>query len=283
MESLHVNLDNNGVLDPFFIDLSLRRSPEDVRDWKASTIYPPAQATPPTLDLRPFLQPIRSQGQQGACTAFSACAMKEFHEYRENKLAAYMSCQYLYNLRPTYPRFGMYLRDAMKILQKHGVCREKTFPYRESITNTVTDAASSEAQNFRVTHYAQVDTIADLKKALCKNGPCIIAFPIYTYKTEFWKQGLHGGFQKGGHAVAVVGYDETSFILRNSWGKGWGTGGYTNYKFTDWGSHWEVWTSIDANSEILTDAVYEVDSHDKKSSKDKKDNEKKSVCACMVC
>jgi C1A family cysteine protease len=32
----------------------------------------------------------------------------------------------------------------------------------------------------------------------------------------------------GGHAVLVVGYDDSEqrFIVRNSWGKGWGQAGY---------------------------------------------------------
>jgi C1A family cysteine protease len=32
----------------------------------------------------------------------------------------------------------------------------------------------------------------------------------------------------GGHAVLAVGYDDASqrFIVRNSWGEGWGQGGY---------------------------------------------------------
>jgi len=32
----------------------------------------------------------------------------------------------------------------------------------------------------------------------------------------------------GGHAVVAVGYDQPSgrFIVRNSWGSGWGMGGY---------------------------------------------------------
>lgn len=32
----------------------------------------------------------------------------------------------------------------------------------------------------------------------------------------------------GGHAVTAVGYDDSAqrFIVRNSWGTGWGIGGY---------------------------------------------------------
>ena len=30
----------------------------------------------------------------------------------------------------------------------------------------------------------------------------------------------------GGHAVAIVGYDDNGFIFKNSWGTGWGDKGY---------------------------------------------------------
>jgi Papain family cysteine protease len=31
---------------------------------------------------------------------------------------------------------------------------------------------------------------------------------------------------RGGHAVALVGYTPDRFIVRNSWGTGWGDGGF---------------------------------------------------------
>ncbi len=41
---------------------------------------------------------------------------------------------------------------------------------------------------------------------------------------------MPGGNEKslGGHAVLAVGYDDTKqmFLVRNSWGNGWGIGGY---------------------------------------------------------
>lgn len=269
---------NANAVDPIHINLSLRPSPADSRDWIASTIYSASQATPPTLDLRPVLQPIRQQGNEGACTAFAACVMKEYQEYCEHRLYEYMSCQFLYNLRPTYPASGMYLRDAMKILQSRGVCTEKLFPYQESVSDLVTETASNQAENFKIANYARVDTIVDLKKAVYKNGPCLIAFPVYNYTSEFWKK-EDGGFEKGGHAVAVVGYDESSFILRNSWGKGWASDGYTHYNFADWGVHWEVWTSVDDSSRILTDVVYKTPGH--QDEKDKTNASKGHRCNCM--
>ena len=35
----------------------------------------------------------------------------------------------------------------------------------------------------------------------------------------------------GGHAVTIVGYDELGFIIKNSWGKDWGDGGYARVTF----------------------------------------------------
>ena len=38
---------------------------------------------------------------------------------------------------------------------------------------------------------------------------------------------------------------EEGFIIRNSWGENWNGDGYTLYKYTDWGKHWEIWCTID--------------------------------------
>ncbi len=35
----------------------------------------------------------------------------------------------------------------------------------------------------------------------------------------------------GGHAVTIVGYDAAGFIVKNSWGERWGTGGYARVSF----------------------------------------------------
>ena len=38
---------------------------------------------------------------------------------------------------------------------------------------------------------------------------------------------------RGGHAVSIVGYTPTHFIIRNSWGTGWGHKGfaYASYEY----------------------------------------------------
>ena len=65
-----------------------------------------------------------------------------------------------------------------------------------------------------------------------------------------WKPNI-GEKRKGGHAMTVVGYNKIGFIIRNSWGPYWGDMGYCNYPYSEWGSHWEAWTTIDDKSFIV--------------------------------
>ena len=96
--------------------------------------------------------------------------------------------------------------------------------------------------------YARIYTINNLKISLFKNGPCLIAFPVYNYGDNFWI--ANNDTLIGGHAVILVGYNKDGFIVRNSWGQNWGDKGYSIYKFQDWGSHWEIWSTIDLEKDV---------------------------------
>ena len=41
------------------------------------------------------------------------------------------------------------------------------------------------------------------------------------------------------HAFAIVGYDDTGFIIQNSWGPAWGTGGLAHWSYEDWAANIE--------------------------------------------
>ena len=225
------------------------RSPPDERDYIAENIFPRFRdlSVPETLDFRPDLEDIRSQGRQGSCVAQSVACMKEWQEKIEVKLSGHMSPQFVYNNRENKDTEGMYCRDAMKILLNIGICREYTYRYgiieaKDKIRNEAFD----EALKYKIKSYAQVNTINGLKMALYKNGPCIVAFPCYSQDGNFWIDIGNGSL--GGHCVAIVGYNHEGFILRNSWGAYWNGDGYTIYPYGDFGSHWDIWTSVDENS-----------------------------------
>jgi C1A family cysteine protease len=231
--------------------LNIEKSPVDKRDFVAETIYPDNVDYPDELDLRPDLQDIRNQGSQGTCSAQVAACMKEYQEYKLQKLTGFegrMSPQFVYNLREEPYYQGMTPRETMKILQKTGVCREAIYPYGTvEYPNAITEDAYLDAGNFKIESYAQISTVEGLKKALYKDGVCYICFPVFNESARMWKA-AQGETNKGGHAMAVVGYNKQGFIIRNSWGKSWADNGYTIYPYEDWGAHWEIWTSVDQSS-----------------------------------
>lgn len=237
------------------------KSPEDSRDWKAERIYSDKVVLPEKLIYKDWYNEARDQNSVGSCSAMAASAMKECQEYKDvfNLTKPYLSPAFVYNNRSNYPMEGMYGRDAMKILKDYGICLESNYPYK-NVNNSkddIPEMVKLKAKNFKIRSYARVHTLVALKKALIKNGTCYIAFPVYNSSVRFWKKN-EGDSKKGGHAVAVVGYDDNkeiydqkgAFLLRNSGGKDWGDDGYCWYPYSDWTSHWEIWTTIDEVSEL---------------------------------
>jgi C1A family cysteine protease len=224
----------------------LQKSPVDPRDFMLEAIYPDAVLLPDIWDLRPEMQSIRDQGNQGTCSAQTAAAMKEWQEKIDVGFNGYMSPQFVYNLR-TGGEEGMTPKDTMEILYKIGIVPESYYPYETR--KKIAEKDLKYAEPYRILGYAQINTIDALKKALYANGPCYIAFPVYNSdKMEFWKQESTTQEMQGGHAVTCVGFLKDCFIIRNSWSTAWGDSGYTYFKFADWGMQWEAWTTLDADS-----------------------------------
>jgi C1A family cysteine protease len=225
--------------------LNTLKSPEDKRDWKVSAIYPVKVVLPEILDYRSLMLPIRDQGTQGACAAMAGAAMKEWQEMMDVKMNEYMSPQFIYNSRADLTQEGMYMRDLMEILKQKGDCVESMFPYGSEGLPSIREYMN--ASLYKISNYASVDTIDDLKISLFLNGPGIITVPVYNFSERIWFQYPDEKFL-GGHAMCIVGYLKDGFIIRNSWGTGWGLDGYSIMSYEDFGLQWEIWTTIDARS-----------------------------------
>jgi len=226
-------------------------SPRDDRDWNSEAIFDHKSKLPQTLDLRRKLNPPKNQGYQGTCAAHVAACMKEWQERKDVGFKGHMSSQFVYNNRGNQLSNGMYGRDVMNILKNIGVCTEDNYPYEKiEAASEIEQNFIEEAANFKIKGYARINTIDTLKRALLINGPCYISFPVYNYSNYMWRQ-YKGEKKLGGHAMTVVGYDKKGFIIRNSWGVFWDGDGHCHYPFGDWGSHYEIWTTIDEKSEKL--------------------------------
>lgn len=105
---------------------------------------------------------------------------------------------------------------------------------------TVKEAFDILGSEGRLDVYSRVSSLDSLKRSILANGPAIIATIVRSDSTEFW----NGSQNLGGHAVAVVGFDENSIIIKNSWGVSYGNGGFSRMRNEDFSKVLECWTIL---------------------------------------
>lgn len=212
----------------------------DHRDHK---IYFTENLKHSTIDLRPQCPRVYNQGQLGSCSAqaiafayeFDEMKQKEEHVFTPSKLFIY------YNERDregtTTVDSGSSLRDGIKTISKKGVCEEKDWPYDiTKFTEKPYFELYEKAKKHKCIKYKRVDQREkQIKMALHMGFPVVFGISVYesfesieTYKTGIIKYPDKNEKNMGGHAIAIVGYndDEKMFIIRNSWGSDWGDEGY---------------------------------------------------------
>lgn len=209
----------------------------------------PNEELPEKLDYTSQMMPVRNQGDLfGTCGPQVFCSM---YEWKEKRVCGHLSPQFMFNCRATQNQNGMTCRDVMKIGQKIGVPKDTEYPYGTK-GDMVDIARDSElmhaASRHKISSYARVYSIEDMKAALVANGPGMVAVPVYnlTDANKLWVKDENNSRLQGGHAVTLVGYDTDEigphFIVRNSWGVAWGDKGYGKLYEKDWERVWEGWT-----------------------------------------
>lgn len=205
---------------------------------------------PPRVDLTHKLLPVRDQGSSPKCVAYATCALKE----AQDATGAYLSPDYIYDRRLNSGD-GMTISSAMITLTKSGVCSERKYGSPDEAAN----AAKHKIQ--RAYHVRDLNV---LKTALSTGEIAVISLPFYPDAPEsrFWQK---TGKQDGGHAIAVVGYDDIAqeLVFRNSWGKSWNNNGYGKISYGDYQSSvWEAYACYDSDGIANPE---QPDTNDKKS------------------
>jgi C1A family cysteine protease len=226
-----------------------RKSPWDIRDWDfLSFLKDFTGKLPESFDTLSYNAPtVFNQGSIGSCVAASCKIIKEVQEYKDYRLTLPLSARFIYALRSTSPKTGMYPRDALEILRKHGTVLEQEFPYANTYpaANEPPDQQLySSAIKHTIAGYLRLKGENQIKRALVSLGPVLIVLPVYNYGKTFWKTDSQEKFI-GLHAVVITGYDDRGFIVRNSWGSGWAEQGNTVLPFSDTKIVKESWVALD--------------------------------------
>jgi C1A family cysteine protease len=215
-----------------------RKDTYDPRDYQMRHFLR-AGPVPDRADHRREMPEIFDQGGAGTCVACaSAYYDKSFQERREHA----------WDLAPTSHRFsplfvysqradhsgdhGMTIREAMRIVNEEGVCTLADMPYVEDAIDTPpTEAQLLAARPFRSKSFARITSIAEAEHYLAEN--CFVA-GLLVHESFMEAPGgrvpmpKRGDPYAGGHALCVVGFDRRRqvFAFVNSWGPGWGQGGF---------------------------------------------------------
>jgi len=229
-------------------------SPKTDNDWQlhnaedAGLLASSARSAPRSKDLRDDTWwKIGDQGATGSCVGWaSADSVVRWHLVQAGRIAKNepLSTRFPWMAAKETDQFvaqpttfiesdGTSLKAALDVFRKWGAVRDSVLPFRTGklyVGEVATFYAI--ATQLKIAAYFNLGTKpAGWRTWLATTGPILTRLNVdATWDNATANKGKLTTYRpstaRGGHAVALVGYNATRFIVRNSWGTGWGDGGY---------------------------------------------------------
>jgi C1A family cysteine protease len=97
----------------------------------------------------------------------------------------------------------------------------------------------------QIASWHSVQSIGEMKAWIAAHGPLTVGFSVYEDFASYASGVYHhvSGDLLGGHAVSIIGYDDTQrcWVCKNSWGTGWGEQGFFRIAYGQCGIDAEAW------------------------------------------
>ena len=217
---------------------------------------PPVVGAPPSLDWRNnegnFVTPVRNQGGCGSCWAFAATAALESSVLRAENTPGVdlnLSEQVLVSCGTSGGSdagscAGGVIQYASNYIRDTGLPVESCYPYTGTDGSCGSACGTYNTSTYRIVSWADVTgtspTVSAIRDALVSYGPLVTTMDVYD---DFFSyvSGVYShttGDYAGGHAILIVGYSDAGqyFIVKNSWGAGWGESGYFKIAYSELGT-----------------------------------------------
>jgi Papain family cysteine protease len=223
------------------------------KDWRfehavAAGLVAAAPPVPQAKDLRESWWEIGDQGATGSCVGWAlADSVLRWHFVKANRLrqAERLSPRYIWMAsketdefvgRPTtfVERDGTSLKAALDVARRYGVVLDNILPFASgNLYQDETEVFYAIAAQRKIASYINLGRNQEgWRRWIATKGPI---FTRLDCDSVWMNAGSTGGrlevydtaSANGGHAVAMVGYDASMFIIRNSWGTAdWGDKGF---------------------------------------------------------
>lgn len=237
--------------------LTARRDTLDFRDRMFETSLVEVPTHMPLADYLAWRIPVLDQGEEGACTGFGLATVANFLLQRRKVVPdkTPVSARMLYEMARRYDEWpgenysGSSARGAMKGWQKHGVCGEDEWKLVDAVAaNGLTGARTADALRRPLGAYLRVNhkDLVAMHSALAEVGILYATATVHRGWESVDAQGDIAWPQplSGGHAFAIVAYDDGGFWIQNSWSDKWGRGGFARISYDDWlANGTDVWVA----------------------------------------
>jgi parallel beta-helix repeat protein len=225
-----VDTDQDGVGDYCDCDDGIKSQAEDGIDC-GGYCHPCASTAcsgslPATFSFKNYqgknwMTPVRDQGDCNSCWALADVgAMEAVYNIEQKKLVNIdLSEQNLVSgcsvkKAGSCGSKGGWISIANEIIRDDGIVDEACFPYKAEHVSCSSRCADWKNRLWKMTKFKVVkNQVNELKRAIVCYGP------LTTCSNEWW------------HCVVIVGWTQTSWIIKNSHGTGWGNGGYGTIPF----------------------------------------------------
>jgi C1A family cysteine protease len=187
--------------------------------------------------------PIGDQGSEGSCVGwgvgYAAHSITRYINntvHQSNWAGASRSAAYVYNqIKMGDCGAGSMPNDAMNLIQNQGECGNSQMPYVAGNCYVMPSAQQKTwAAGRKSGGWFNVNSrsTSDIKYYLNQNYAVAVCFNVnqsfYDIRNNNYVWSSVYGSTQGGHCVCIVGYDDATqlFKVQNSWGSGWGRGGF---------------------------------------------------------
>lgn len=229
--------------------LNARRDTPDIRDrWYEPSLIQLKKG----IDNR-NLGFIRDQGEEGACTGFGLAAVIDILNRKTHNSRFKASTRMLYEMAKRHDEWpgekyaGSSCRGAIRGWKNMGVCSETDWRYNAAKPGELTLKRAVAARDVTLGAYYRLrPEINEYHAALNEVGAIYVSANVHegwwapkaSRKKNAPKNQLAlikpSNTTEGGHAFAIVGYDQRGFIVQNSWSKSWGSSGFALWMYEDW-------------------------------------------------